>query len=262
MQKQNPPPIVIGTHVRCAQPECGPGLVYRIEGAGKKIRYSVVCLDGEFHDNLTEAVLRGKGWTVRRRSPASAAEVQRAVARVRQHLEARQRDEAQQARQRAEAAARIRENQAFAHLTPGNDPHSGRLAKANIVRVLRRAFGRNFAVRLYAFGHLRVVWTDGPTLAAVEAEVGRFRAGHQGSVSAWCATFGGAQCLQLERNASAALINRAIDQVFSQHADALTGIERPHLEEFTSGHLWGTNVPGEEDNLQLIIQSAIDSMAS
>lgn len=261
MKKNRPPlTIVVGTRLRCAQPDCGPGLVYRLSGSGKKRRYDVVCLDGQFHNGLTEHDLRGRDWKIRRLPPASPDEVHTAVEQVRARMEAARKAEESAVRERNVVAGRIRGNPAFGHLSQGNDPRSGRLAAANIRRDLYKTFGRTFGVRRIAFGTLHVVWTDGPTVADVEAVVGKFRAGHGGPVSAWCSVFGGSECLQLQRNASAALIQRAIDAVFEAYPSNLSGIEKPHLEEFTTGHLWGANVPGLEDNLQLLIQAAIDEL--
>ena len=73
--------------------------------------------------------------------------------------------------------------------------------------------------------------------------------------SAWCEVFGGAQYVFCDREESDALIVQAIEQVCTEYAGNLSGIEPPTVEAFRAGRLSYAYVPGLNDDLQALIRS-------
>lgn len=98
----------------------------------------------------------------------------------------------------------------------------GKLAAANMRILLRAAFkGVKFSVTS-TYSSARVVWTDGPTDAQVQAVIGRFDIGASDTQSdyfytvdtAFSQLFGGVQYLTTRREETDGLIQEAINQVY------------------------------------------------
>ena len=99
----------------------------------------------------------------------------------------------------------------------------GKLAAVNMRVLLKAAFkGVKFSVTS-DYNSVRVVWTDGPTDAQVQAVIGRFDIGASDSQSdyfytvdtAFSQLFGGVQYLSTYREETDALIQEAINQVYT-----------------------------------------------
>ena len=147
--------------------------------------------------------------------------------------------------------------------------------KALLCKALKEAFpGVTFAVRMRRGRStaLKVEWTDGPAVAQVEgitdAFVGSYFDGLTDLAGSRYHELDGqpvrldSDRVELLRNYSEAATLRAIDRVFSKHAEALSGagIERPSLAEFQSGALLRCTLPAalrDDDNLQRLIRRAM-----
>lgn len=136
---------------------------------------------------------------------------------------------------------------------------------AKLVRqALREAFpGIKFSVRssTYAGGaSIRVRWTDGPTAAQVDKVAGTFSGAYfDGMTDYKGSTYAlfrgervrfGADFIFCERDASDALVERAIAAVFARGWAALADVARPTAEDWRRGRcngvIWGHIRPGED----------------
>lgn len=270
--------LVIGTRVYCALHYCGAGIVYAIHGeqrpdtvqtfmggagvSGGSARVDVVFANGHQSRALPESIVRGIQWRILD-EVASASEIAAALAHaVCVQAQKRAVEDEVKAVHVAEVA-RLQGAPEFASLTQGDDRYSGKLAASNIRTELRRAFpGVKFSVRKSSHGAVNVRWTDGPTATEVQELVGKYKRGHFNGMediyederSAWCEVFGGAQYVFCDRDQSDALIVQAIEQVCTEYAGNLSGIEPPTVEAFRAGRLSYAYVPGLNDDLQALIR--------
>ncbi|PAB33121.1 hypothetical protein CC202_09545 [Pseudomonas savastanoi] len=132
---------------------------------------------------------------------------------------------------------------------------------AKLVRkALKEAFPDvKFSVRsnVYSGGaSLAVVWTDGPNPQQVETVTCRFKASYfdggidyKGSIyhmmNGETVSFG-ADFIHTSRAASDYAVEKAIDRVYRSFRGNFhdAGIEKPTVEDFRSGKLWATVLPG------------------
>ena len=272
--------LVIGTRVYCALHYCGAGIVYAIHGeqrpdtvrtfmggagvSGGSARVDVVFANGHQARAVPEAIVRGIQWRISD-EVASADEIAAALAHAAcVQAQKRAAEDAARAAYAAEVA-RLQGAPEFAHLAQGDDRYSGRLAASNVRTELRRAFpGVKFSVRKSRHGTVNVRWTDGPTAAEVQDIASKYKRGHFNGMEdiyederpAWCEVFGGAEYVFCERDESDALITQAIEQVCTEYAGNLDGMERPTVEAYRAGRFFYTYMPGLNDDLQALIRRA------
>lgn len=272
--------LVVGTRVQCALHYCGAGIVYAIHGeqspdtvrtfiggagvSGGSARVDVVFANGHQAHQVPEAIVRGIQWRISD-EVASAEMIAAALAHA-ACVQAQKRavEDAAKAAYAAEVV-RLQGAAEFAHLAQGDDRYSGTLAAANIRTELRRAFpGVKFSVRKSGHGTVNVRWTDGPTEAELKDIAGKYKRGsfngmediYEDARPAWCEVFGGAGYVFCDREESDALIAQAIEQVCTEYAGNLSGMERPTVEAFRAGRLCYAYVPGLNDDLQALIRRA------
>lgn len=157
----------------------------------------------------------------------------------------------------------------YHHLAQGNDPHSGILAARNIRTALKLAFpGMRFSVRRKAYGNVTVNWKDGPCSEQVESVVSRYRAGrynanagaYEYSRQPWAAVFGASKYVNVVREESEELVEKAIDALFARCAGSLVGIDKPAASTYKGGGLCGIEVPGFDLDLQRLLRYEVASM--
>lgn len=272
--------LVIGTRVSCALHYCGAGIVYAIHGeqrpdtvrtfmggagvSGGSARVDVVFANGHQARAVPEAIVRGIQWRISD-EVASAEEIAAALAHAAcVQAQKRAAEDAAKAAHAAEVE-RLQGAPEFARLAQGDDRYSGKLAASNIRTELRRAFpGVKFSVRKSSYGTVNVRWTDGPTASEVQDITNKYKRGHFNGMEdiyederpAWCEVFGGAEYVFCDREESDALIAQAIEQVCTEYAGNLSGMERPTVEAYRAGCLFYAYVPGLNDDLQALIRRA------
>lgn len=142
---------------------------------------------------------------------------------------------------------------------------------AKLVRTsLKEAFSNvKFSVRMNSCS-LCVEWTDGANEAQVEAVIGRF----SGSYFDGMTDYVGSKFHMMDgqevsfnvdyvgcrRLFSDAAIERAINQIYSQYKENFSelGIEKPRLEQFSSGELMNVKLMKNcDDDLQRLIRCAL-----
>lgn len=152
---------------------------------------------------------------------------------------------------------------AYRCLSPDDDKLSGRLATRNIRASLACAFpGVRFTVRRTAISSIIVKWQDGPLPCQVEVIVDRYRAGRYNWVthaykydrSPWGKVFGSARFITIAREASDALVEKAIDIVFAKYAANLAGLPKPDAQLYNCGGLFHVEIPGFVEDLQRLVR--------
>lgn len=186
--------ISVGTRLNKKATSFGVAVVVnRFERAGVAL-YDVIFLTGAVGMGITESELTGASWAVLEGKADLAellqlVELAKGVAR-----ESSARQKLEQLAHQGEAA-RLRKSPDNAHLTPGDDLHSGLLAAKNIRRALVYRFpGVAFRVRKKGFGCVLVCWTGGPPVELVEDLV----TSHT-KRSAFASVFGGAGQITYKR---------------------------------------------------------------
>lgn len=143
---------------------------------------------------------------------------------------------------------------AFPHLVPG---HGHVVAAKNMRIELQRAFpGVKFSVRSKSFSmgnDVRVSWTDGPSVAQVDAIINKYAGGSFDGMTdcynyergAWTDAFGEAKYVFSERAFSDKTIAGCIRTVWSvRFPGNLKDTAQPTVEQFRSGELYNAEVPG------------------
>lgn len=132
---------------------------------------------------------------------------------------------------------------------------------AKLVRTaLKEAFPAvKFGVRAKTYSggaSMNITWTDGPNNAQVEAIANRFRGAYfDGSIDYKGSVYHmlngervsfGADFIHCTRSYTDAMVQRAIDRVFSRFAGnfAEAGIQKPTVEQYRKGDLWSVQLPG------------------
>lgn len=270
--------VEIGQRIYCALHHAGMGTVYGIRGtqSPRTIRtlldgvgvmggtaYFSVVFDNGHCSEIPEAIARGIQWKIY----AEKVDAETIAAALAHAGEVKAEKEAAQAREKEAHAAAIetlRTQADLAHLAQLADG-SGTTAAANIRKELKSAFPAvKFSVRKERYGSVLVSWTDGPTIARVEAITDRYVEGHfDGSDdcykyerSPWTEVFGGARYISTRREQSNELIERAIESVFNTFAGNLEGIERPTADEYRFGHVYLVQVPLLNEGLADLIRRA------
>ncbi|WP_440569457.1 LPD29 domain-containing protein [Stenotrophomonas sp. STK17_22] len=219
---------------------------------------------GQQSKQLPESILRGVQWKVFS-EVATAAEVQALVFQAEQYAEQQAYDAASEQARHALAVAQLRVDPAYEYLeqTAEAGCHS-KLAVRNIRKALKAAFPKvKFSVRS-DYSAARVRWTDGPTVAAVDDVVKRFKAGnfdgmtdcYEYSRSPFGDVFGSIQYTFTSREYSDSLIQHAIHQAFIRHAEDLAGVDSASVADFRNGRLSRIYVelPRAADLQQLVWQ--------
>lgn len=270
--------VEIGQRIYCALHHAGMGTVYGIRGTqtpqtvrtlfdgvgvtGGTAYFSVV-FDNGHRTEIPEAIARGIQWKIYAEK-VDADAIAAALAHADQVKAEKEAAQARETETHAAAVEALRTREDLAHLAQLADG-SGATAAANIRKELKRAFGGvKFSVRKERYGSVLISWTDGPTVAQVEAITGRYVEGHfDGSDdcykydrSPWTEVFGGARYISTRRDESNELIERAIDSVFNTYAGNLIGIDRPTAEEYRFGHVYLVQVPFLNEGLADLIRRA------
>lgn len=268
--------VVVGTWVSTVLYGRGRGIVYAIHGeqrpgtiggrgavaGGGRAHFDIVFLDGSRTELLPEAVLRGVQWSILVAPIAGDGEIAVALDHALQ-VEAEEKAEAAGAAEaRAAELARLRASPDYAHLTQGDDQHSGKLAAANIRAELKRRFaGVKFSVRKTDHGSIHITWLDGPSDAAVDGAISCYRRGYFDGMTdsysdarpAWCEVFGGANYISTRRELSDDMIARAIDALFAVRAAYLGGVDKPSVADYRAGRLWNVSVDGLGRELESLV---------
>ncbi|MEI2263574.1 hypothetical protein OHC51_21695 [Stenotrophomonas indicatrix] len=217
---------------------------------------------GQQTKQLPESILRGVQWKVFS-EVATPAEIQALVFQAEQHAEQQAYEAASEQARHALAVAQLRVDPAYEHLEQTAEAGcQSKLAVRNIRKALKAAFPKvKFSVRS-DYSAARVRWTDGPTVAAVDDVVKRFKAGnfdgmtdcYEYSRSPFGDVFGSIQYTFTSRDHSDTLIQHAITGAFLRHSDSLAGIGAPAVGDFRNGSLWRVPVDlPRVDNLQQLI---------
>lgn len=268
--------VEIGQRIFCALHHAGMGTVYGIRGkqtpetirtlfdgvgvTGGAAYFSVV-FDNGYRTEIPEAIARGIQWKIYAEK-VDAEAIAAALAFADEVTAAKVAAKAREDEAHAAAIVALSTQPDLAHLTQLADG-SGTTAAANIRKELKKAFPAvKFSVRKERYGSVLVSWTDGPTVARVEAITDRYVEGHfDGSDdcykyerSPWTEVFGGARYISTRREQSNALIERAIDAVFDMYAGNLAGIERPTADEYRFGHVYLVQVPLINEGLADLIR--------
>lgn len=159
-----------------------------------------------------------------------------------------------------EACDVLRTDASYAHLEqlPRNGDRSSSTALNNLRRDLAHRFPRTrFRVRARR-QEVTILWQDGPTVNQVDALALRYEQGpnEDGYPRVFAAVFGGVRAVFSSRTYSRRLVDRAIDEVFSEFAGLLEGIDRPDAEAVLEGHTWIFDVPATGSNLHELIMAA------
>lgn len=271
--------IVTGTRVRSTFPRVSFGTVYAIDGAqmpgnvvqlfggvgttGGNARFDVVFDDGHLSLGVHESTIRGARWKILD-EVVDAEAISMSLAKAEKAQAERNLAVIDAAQARAIRIQTLKTSSEYSKLNQG-DCYSGKLAAQNIRAELKAAFtGVKFSVRKNDHGSLSIRWEDGPLTTAVDAVVAKYTAGHFDGMSdcyidngsEWCEVFGGARYISTHRDLSDALIQQAIDTAFTLHADALSQIARPSVEQYNAGSLLWQDVTlasGESTTLSRLI---------
>lgn len=280
-------PVVVGTRLHCILYGGRNGTVFAIHGqqrpetirslfggagcAGGAATFDIVFDDGTISKRIPEAIARGVQWRI---FPEIWGQNRIVDALVKAEEIAAANAAAAAAKSAAFAADvdRLTTAPDFSHLTRCNPSNGrdGKLVGANIRAELKKRFpGVKFSVRKSDYSSVCVNWIDGPTTSQVDDVVSPFKGGRFDSSqdlssfenSPFIAVFGGVQYLSTTREFSNALIERAIDLVFSDYAGNLSETKRPTYEDFRNGRLWSVPVPLIAQDMQTLIHAALSKMA-
>lgn len=240
--------VVTAIHGEQAPSSCQGGMGGAMRWGGRA--HFTICFDhGEMAEQLPETILRGVQWKIYT-DVASAAEVAVAVTRSMMHkIQAKQAEDEAKAKHVAAIDA-FRADPEYAHLTSAAEARDRSNTVNNIRKHLKKLFpGTKFSVRSDR-NSVRVCWTDGPTMKAVDLALGRFEAGsfdgmsdcYRYSANPFGDAFGSVQYVFTTRNESDAMVEHAIGEAFARYAEDLPNVSRPTVEEFKSGALWNTRV--------------------
>lgn len=280
-----PVAIVIGTRINCILHYCGPGIVFAIETPPETITrphvvmhrpkgptFDVVFDNGSISKGLSEGLIRGVQWRILP-EVATPEQIAAALANAACRKASAQVAAENEASRHAAAVDQLRNDPAHARLEQaGNGFDGGKTAAKNIRTELKAAFpGVKFSVRNRDHGALNVDWTDGPTVAAVEAITGKYKGGrfngmediYEDEKSPWCDVFGRARYLFTHRDFSADLITRAIVAVFERYAGNLKGEPVPTAEDYQTGRLYARRIPhlgGPLDQLDVAVRAQASEM--
>lgn len=272
--------LTIGTRVHCILYGGKDGIVFDIHGeqspdtirrmgsglvsSGGSATFDIVFLNGDISRAVPECIARGVQWRLLD-GIASSEEIAAAIthsALIRAEKEAKQQEAKAVYIARVEALRIVPE---FAHLKQGDDTWSGKLAAANVRADLKKAFaGVKFSVRKSDYGTVRVSWTDGPTVAQVEAIANKYEAGkfngmediYEHSETPFNTVFGGCKFLCCSRETSPELVARAIEEVRTYY-----GIESAHsVEDFKQGRLYSVHIPNASHSLQSLINLQLSDL--
>jgi hypothetical protein len=274
--------LVIGTRLACKSN--GPGIVYAICGellqdaacAAQDLTHGGATLDIVFEQGMIardvpEMFIRRTGWEIHKEvvSPEDIAQALAVAACATASKLAAGAEQLAIDRAYNAEIERLSTAPEYHHLDQGNDPHSGILAARNIRTALKLVFpGTRFSVRRKAYGNVTVNWKDGPCSEQVEAVVRRYRAGrynanagaYEYSRQPWAAVFGAAKYINVVREESEELVEKAIDALFTRCAASLVGIAKPAASTYKGGGLCGIEVPGFDLDLQLLLRYEVAIM--
>lgn len=142
------------------------------------------------------------------------------------------------------------------------------LASANIRKLLKARYpGVKFSVRKEGYTAIRIKWTDGPTVNAVDELAQRFKLGDFDGMTdsysfkrtPWVELFGGVEYVFCYRDLSDSLIQKAIDQVWEAYQSNVQDMEKPTTKDFRSGSLSQRHAPGISESLSQLIREATKS---
>lgn len=279
-----PAAIVIGQRINCILHYCGPGIVFAtgtppetisrphvIMHRPKGATFDVVFDNGSISNGLSEGLIRGVQWRILP-EVATAEQIAAALANAACRKASAQVAAENEASRHVAAVDQLRNDPAHARLEQAAGFDGGKAAAKNIRTELKAAFpGVKFSVRNRDHGALNVDWTDGPTVAAVEAITGKYKGGrfngmediYEDDKSPWCDVFGRARYLFTHRDFSAELITRAIAAVFARYPGNLKGEPVPTAEDYQKGRLHARRIPdlgGPLDQLDVAVRAQAHEM--
>lgn len=188
---------------------------------GGSASYDIVFENGTESHGLPEAILRGVQWHIYKEI-ARPEEIAFLREKVTIESARRKADEGKKQQEFAAAVAALRTNPDYAHLTQGEDVHSGKLAASNIRKELKRVFPTvKFSVRKAHYGSVDVSWLDGPRTKEVDKIVSKYRSGHFNGMediyethsTSFNAVFGGAKYAFCQRSISVARFKEAASHI-------------------------------------------------
>ena len=202
----------VGTRLNKKAEHLGAGVIVNAAESAGAAFYDVVFLTGAVALGIAENELLGPSWAVLDGKAELAellqlVELAKGIAR-----ESSARQQVERLAYRGEAV-NLRNSPDNAHLTPGDDQHSGLLAAKNIRAALALRFpGLAFRVRKRGFGCVVISWADGPKESQVEALVAAHQVGYRDGSSgefvetpkAFASVFGGADRITYKRTTSTA----------------------------------------------------------
>lgn len=265
--------ITVGTRINCILGWAGDGIVFEVHGEqqpgsvrivggiahmGGSAHFDVVFDNGHISRRVPECIIMGVQWKI---LPIIATAEEIAASLANAACVKAQAQHAAEVAAKAFAAEldRLRADPANGTLKQGEDASSGKLAAVNIRTELKRAFPNvRFSVRKEDWGSIRVTWTDGPTESAVKEITDKYKGGSFNGMediyvhadSPWTTLFGGSKYVFTARDASPALIGRAIDELFANHG-GLDQIAKPTAETAFRSYV---AVPGEQWDLGTLIR--------
>lgn len=257
--------IVVGQIIRTNLYSRGVGVVVNIRGEqapsscsgiggvvrfGGRAEFDIAFASG-WSRRLPEAILRGVQWEISH-EVLSPSDVLAATFRADEVEEEKRVAAASAEAEFALRLAQMRTGVEYPFLIQADDNLRGgsQLAAKNIRIHLKRAFpGVKFSVRSGG-NATRVGWTDGPTVADVEAITGMYEAGSFDSMTdcynyirnPFTEVYGSNRYVTTSRELSAEMVDYAIAYAYKHEDEDGQMPARPTAEDYMRGRLWSVPV--------------------
>lgn len=274
MQTQKHTHVQIGTRVYTNLYRRGTGTIYAIDGeqkpetvqtfmggagvSGGQAYFDIVFDSGAVTTRLPECILHGVQWNILDQvvTPEFIVEALANAANFAATEETKAR-EAKDAFDLAVEQLKTSPDHGYLRQQDGFI-HSSKLAVINIRASLKKHFKEiKFSVRS-DLNSVNISWVDGVNEEQVSKIVDAFHSGrfdgyediYKFEKSPFTEVFGSIQYVFTRREASPALIQKAIDALFDQYPSNFEGIVKPTPEDFKAGRTFTTRIPGFVEGLQ------------
>lgn len=271
--------VVVGSRVYCALHYAGSGVVYAIHGEqmphtiqsifggtgviGGNARFDIVFDNGSTSQQVPEGIVRGMQWKIFDEI-ASADEIAEKLAYAAITEAAKKAAQTCEDEAFAKKVVQLKSSVEYAHLQQSNGKYGNgsKLVAVNIRTELKAVFPSiRFSVRMDGYNCVNISWEDGPKKDEVEEVISKYKEGYFNSMediyeydrSPWTEVFGGVKYLFTTREASPALIQRAIAVLVEEKECFFRTNEKPTVEGFKEGKYTCVAVPFDNRGLQSAI---------
>ncbi|MCD0253078.1 hypothetical protein JWH16_04310 [Xanthomonas campestris pv. campestris] len=238
-------PIQIGQVIYTGLYCRGFGVVVKIHPRQSGVNFEIVFRSGQVSRQLPECILRGPQWKVYD-EVVGESEIAELMANAVQYDMKKAKEAEDEAEAFAAGIAKLRVAPELAHLQQSSDALRGpKLAVKNIRADLKKHFpGIKFSVRS-DYNQVRVQWVDGPTAAAVDALIRRYKAGsfngmediYEFKSTEFGKVFGSIEYTFTSRDRSDQLVAHAFNETLQRFKHGIGGDVVPTLDGYLSGDL-------------------------